>query len=168
MFWKCSTSIGFIILLMLFAGRAETQTYSLMADGRMSSCDVFLYSPYQPFDVYVYLETPEEGAFAAEYKMSALPGHFSIAQYIAPFVSEAVAGSWHGSPGISASFTSCQTGIVIIARLTFMAPDLTPGLYMLELHEDSGFLGIATCEAGHPLVDGIVRFPFGYNTGCSA
>jgi hypothetical protein len=165
---KLKISIGSMILLMLVAGHAGAQTYSLMADGRMSSCDVFLYGPYQPFDVYVYLETPEEGAFAAEYKMSALPGHFTTAQYIAPFVSEAVAGSWHGSPGISAPFTSCQTGIVIIARLTFMAPDLTPGLYMLELHEDSGFLGIATCEAGHPLADGVVRFPFGYNTGCSA
>jgi len=163
--WK--KSIGTVVLLMLVAGRAGAQTYSLMADGRMSSCDVFLYGPYQPFDVYVYLETPEEGAFAAEYKMSALPGHFSIAQYIAPFVSEAVAGSWHGSPGISAPFSSCQTGIVIVARLTFMAPDLTPGLYMLEPHEDSGRLGIATCEADHPLEDAYVRFYFGFNTTCT-
>lgn len=160
--------IAAIVLPIFIAGQAASQMYSLFEDDRMCSCDFFPTGPYQPFDVYVYLETPEEGAFAAEYKLSLMPGHFSIEQYIAPFVSAAVTGKWHGSPGISAPFTSCQTGIVIIARLTCMAPDLTPGYYNLEQHDDTGFLGIATCAAGHLWEDAGVLFPFGYNTVCTA
>jgi hypothetical protein len=157
-----------MILLLTIAGQAAAQMYSLWEDDRMCSCDFFPTAPYQTFDIYVYLETPEEGAFAAEYKMTSLPNCVMMEQYIAPFVSETAAGSWLESPGISAPFTSCQTGIIIITRMKFLGLSMTPGLFTIEENEDSGFLGIATCEAGQPPMDASVRFYFGYNEGCSA
>ncbi len=161
---------GFVIIFMslFIAGQAAAQMYSLWEDDRMCSCDFFPTTSFETFTVYVYLETPEEGASAAEYKMTTLPNCVMMEQEIAPFVSETITGSWLGSPGISAPFTSCQTGIIIITWFTFLGMDTTPGYFKIEAHETSGFLSINTCETGQPRMDAGVRTLFGYNIGCSA
>jgi hypothetical protein len=168
MYGKMFCGFVIIFLVLSLAGHGSTQMYSLFEDDRMCSCDFFPTAPYQTFTVYVYLESPEEGASAAEYMMTTLPNCALMEQQIAPFVAGSVTGKWLGSPGISAPFTSCQTGIIIIAWFTFIGMDMTPGYFTIKEHEDSGFLGIATCESGNPPMDASVRFNFGYNEGCSA
>jgi hypothetical protein len=168
MYGKNLFRIAILFLFLFLAGQATAQLYSLWEDDRMCSCDFFPTAPYQTFTVYVYLEIPEEGASAAEYKMTTLPNCIAMEQNIAPFVAGTATGKWLGSPGISAPFTSCQTGIIIITWFTFLGMDMTPGYFKIEEHEDSGFLGIATCAAGNPAMDAIVYFIFGYNAQCSA
>ncbi len=154
-----------IAVIALFAVSASaTPVLSLWADDAMTSIDVMTGAPYQPFNVYVFLEPGVDGAFAVEYKLEILPGHFSSAQAINPVVSAATIGVWFGSPGISAPFTSCQTELFWVVNLTMMAPDTAPGYYTLELNDNSQFMGVAICPGDRPMVDATAHDDFGFNT----
>ncbi len=157
-----------IIALAMFmiSAPATAQQLSLWADEAMTNIDVMTGAAYQPFNVYVFLEPGVDGAFAVEYKLDILPGHFSSAQVINPVVSAATLGVWFGSPGISAPFTSCQVSTFWVVNLTMMAPDTAPGYYVLALNDNSQFMGVATCEEPlRPMVDAIAHNEFGFNTG---
>jgi hypothetical protein len=168
---KREIAIGLLVLCaaLLCAQPSEAQMFSLWSDENMTCCDVFPTGPYQPFHVFVFLDPGPDGAFAAEYKLETITGHFSPGgSVIAPFVSSATIGVWYGSPGISAPFTSCQTELVWIIDLVMMAPNVDPGYYTIELNESSNFCGVAICPGSRPLADAGVYNVFGYNTSCSA
>ncbi len=157
-----------VLLTAVAPWPARTQMLSLWADDAMCGCDFFSTSPYQPFNVYVFLDPDTEGAFSVEYKLKTLPGHFSTARVLSPVVSGATIGTWLGSPGISAPFTSCQTETFWVVNLTMMAPDLNPGYYMLAPNDDSDFMGVTICPDPRPMVAATVYNVFGYNDYCSA
>jgi hypothetical protein len=155
-----------IAAIALFAVPASAQVLSLWNDAGQTSCQVTTFGPYTPFNVYVFLEPGLEGAFAVEYKLAILPGHFSTGQAINPIVSAATIGVWFGSPGISAPFTACQTELFWVVNLTMMAPNTEPGHYMLQLNESSNFMGVAICPGTRPLLDATAYNHFGFNDGC--
>lgn len=169
-------SLAFIMFVLCLAlalarpasAQSTTPMFSLWADDEMTCCDVYPGGPYQPFNVYVFLHPGSDGAFAAEYKLTALPGHFSVANVKNTFVSPAALGLWLGAPGISVGFTSCQSTVVWIINLTMMAPNTTPGYYVLEQNDDTDFLGVAICPEPRPMVAGIVYNYLGYYAPCTA
>jgi hypothetical protein len=154
-----------IAAIALFAAPVSANVLSMYADADMLNMEVTTGAPYQPFNVYVFLEPGVDGAFAVEYMLAALPGHFSTTMDINPVVSGATIGVWFGSPGISAPFTTCQSELFWLVNLTMMSPDLVPGYYTFELNESSQFMGVATCEEPmRPMVDGTAYNMFGFNT----
>lgn len=155
------------LALCLLALPVHAQMFSLWGDEIMSICEVHTTSPYQPFDIYVFLEPSTDGAFAAEYKMIAPPGHFATVITPNPVVSQATIGVWFGVPGISVPFVTCQTELFWIVRLTMMSPDMVPDFYLLGLNDDSQFMGVATCEEPmRPMVDGYLYNYFCFNQSC--
>jgi len=163
-----SVLIPLVILAgCLVPGPSTAQMFSLWTDEGMTDCDVFLAGPYTPFSVYVFLDPGLEGAFAAEYKLTVLPGHFSPGgNVISPVVSGATIGVWYGSPGISAPFTSCQTELFWIVQLNMMSPNTDPGYYTVEPNDDTGFMGVAICPDPRPLKDAYLYNRFGFNADC--
>ncbi len=155
-----------IAAIALFAVPASAHVLSLWADEGMTSCQVEMPGIYTPFNVFVFLEPGTDGAFAVEYKLQILPGHFSNGQVINPNVAAATIGVWIGSPGISAPFTSCQSELLWVVNLTMMAPNTDPGHYMFALNEDSSFMGVAICAGARPLQPATAYNHFGYNDGC--
>lgn len=155
-----------LCLASLRAHPAHAQQLSLWADEAMNSCEVIGQAPYSPFTVYVFLQPGIDGAFAVEYKLAVLTGHFATATSPAPFVGGATIGTWVGPPGISAPFNDCQEETVWIVALTMMAPNETSGLYKLQRNDTSDFLGVATCPGSRPLAEAIATTSFGYNTAC--
>jgi hypothetical protein len=155
-----------IAAIALLAVPASANVLSLWADEAMTSCQVETQAPYTPFNLFVFLEPGVEGAFAVEYKLEILPGHFSNAQVINPVVAGATIGVWIGSPGISVPFLSCQADLLWIINLTVMAPDTEPGHYMLMANESSGFMQVAICPDPRPLVEATAYNYFGFNDGC--
>ncbi len=155
-----------IAAIALFAVPASANVLSLWADDAMTSCEVTTAAGYQPFNVFVFLEPGVEGAFAVEYKLEILPGHFSTVQTPNPVVSGATIGVWFGSPGISAPFTSCQADLFWVVNLTMMAPDVAPGHYMLTANESSGAMQVAICADPRPLIEATAYNHFGFNDGC--
>lgn len=123
--------------------------------------------PYSPFNVYVFLETGADGAFAVEYKLTVPAGHFSTVQVVNPVVSGATIGVWYGSPGISAPFTSCQSDLFWVVNLTMMSPDTNPGHYAAVLNDDSQFMGVAICPDPRPLRDASLMNWFMFNDTCA-
>ena len=151
----------------LFAFPVHAQMFSLWGDEIMSICEVHTSTPYQPFEIYIFLEPGSDGAFAAEYKMAVPVDHFATVITPNPVVSQATIGVWYGSPGISAPFVTCQTELFWIVHLTMMSPNIVPGYYILELNDDSQFMGVATCEEPmRPMVDGHLYNYFCFNQSC--
>lgn len=157
-----------ILLVGVFAGNGHSQMLSLWGDEAMTACDVQTNAPYQMFDVYVFLEPGVEGAFAVEYKLTTLAGHFSPRSVINPVVSDATIGSWINGNGISAPFTSCQADLLWVINLGMMGPDTVPGYYMLGPNDITGFMGVAICTGNRPLVDASAYNHFAFNDGCMA
>ena len=83
-----------ISLLCLVASPAHAQIFSLWGDEAMTTIDVFVTGPLQQFSIYVFLEPDEDGAFAAEYKLSFPAGHFAIMVTPNQVVSQATLGVW--------------------------------------------------------------------------
>jgi hypothetical protein len=155
-----------IAAIALFAVPASANVLSLWADEAMTSCEVTTMAPYTPFNVFVFLEPGVEGAFAVEYMLVVLPGHFSTAQAISPVVSAATIGVWIGSPGISAPFVSCQADLLWVVNLTMMAPDIAPGHYMIVANESAGAMQVAICADPRPLLEATAYNYLGFNDGC--
>lgn len=157
-----------IAAIALFAAPVSAASVlSVWADDGMTACETYTAAPYQPFNVYVFLEPGADGAFAVEYKLIAPVGHFATVQTPSPVVSEATIGVWFGSPGISAPFTACQVNTFWVVNLTMMSPNTDPGFYTLELNDNSLFLGVATCEEPlRPMIDGTAYNFFGFNDAC--
>ncbi len=158
-------AIIIVLAMFVISAPAAAQQLSLWADEAQTQCSV-QGMPYTPFNVYVFLEPGVEGAFAVEYKMEILPGHFSVGQVINPVVAAATIGVWTGSPGISAPFVSCQASSFWVVNLSMMSPNVDPGHYNLTLNQDSGFMGVAICAGARPLVDAIALNQFGFNADC--
>ena len=155
-----------LLLLLPATSPVQAQTLSLWGDEAMTACDVLKEAPYQPFDLYVFLEPGAEGAFAVEYRLWAPPGHFSTSQVISPVVSGATIGVWYGAPGIIAPFTSCQNDLLWVCQLTMMSPDTDPNGYFLLPHAEDDFCGVAICPGDRPLRDAWVNNCFGFNVPC--
>ncbi len=157
-----------IAVLCLGSTCAWTQNhvFSLWTSETMAACDVYFDTPLQPFDVYVFIDPDTGGVFAVEYKLEILPGHSSTSLTLAPFVSAAAIGSWTGSPGITAPFTECQTELTWIAHMTMEAPDLEPGFYTFQPHDDTGSLFVLICTGNRPEQPVTVYNVFGYNESC--
>ena len=153
-------------VVCLVAFPVHAQVFSLWGDEAMTTIDVFVTGPFQQFSVYVFLHPDEDGAFAAEYKLSIPAGHFAIVETPNQVVSQATLGVWYGAPGISAPFIRCQTELFWIVNLTMMSPDTVPGFYILELNDDSQFLGVAICPYPRLLRDGYIYNYFCFNTSC--
>ncbi len=159
-------AIIIVLAMFVISAPAAAQQLSLWADEAQTQCMVTTAAGYQPFNLFVFLEPGVEGAFAVEYKMEILPGHFSTVQTPNPVVSGATIGVWFNSPGISAPFISCQVAPFWVVNLTMMAPDVTPGHYNLTLNDDSNFMGVAICPDPRPLADAIALNQFGFNADC--
>jgi hypothetical protein len=163
---------GLLILLIatISSSTTQAQVFSLWGDEGMTTCEVHTAAPYQPFNVFVFLEPGIDGAFYVQYKLKILPGHFSIGQVINPVVSDAATiGVWFGSPGISAPFTSCQVDLLWIVNLTMMAPNTTPGYYEIKANEDSQLIRVCPCVGPCGRYDndeGFVYNQFGFNETC--
>jgi hypothetical protein len=155
-----------LCLVSICAHTTHAQQLSLWADEGMKACEVTGQAPYTPFTVYVFLEPGFNGAFAVEYKLVVLSGHFATATNPAPFVGGATIGTWVGPPGISAPFNNCQEETVWIVALTMMAPNATAGRYTLKRNDTSDFIGVATCPGSRPLADAVAATAFGYNMAC--
>ena len=155
-----------IVLSCLVVSPVRSQALSLWSDEEMSECRVFTEGPFEPFTVCVFLDPGPEGAFAVEYKLTGPAGHFSTGQILSPVVSGATIGNWFGPPGISAAFTFCQTGLVWVVKLTFMAPDTEPGAYYTELNDNSQFMGVAICPDPRPLRDATLWGAFMFHDHC--
>jgi hypothetical protein len=159
-------AIIIVLAMFVISAPAAAQQLSLWADEGQSQCMVSTVAPYTPFNVYVFLEPGVEGAFAVEYKLEILPGHFSTAQAISPAVSAATIGAWFGSPGISAPFVSCQVAPLWVVNLTMMAPDTAPGHYRIVENESAGAMQIAICADPRPLLEATAVNQFGFNADC--
>ena len=165
MFKRCLIICVALSVVCLVAFPVHAQVFSLWGDEAMTTIDVFVTGPFQQFSIYVFLHPDEDGAFAAEYKLSVPAGHFAITIIPNPVVSTQL-GNWFGFPGISAAFIRCQTELFWIVNLTMMSADTVPGFYVLELHDDSQFLGVAICPYPRPLLDGYIYNYFCFNTSC--
>jgi hypothetical protein len=154
------------LALFVISAPAGAQQLSIWADDAMTSCSVATTGPYQAFNLYVFLEAGPDGAFAVEYKLAYPAGHIASLTTPAPFVAAATIGSWLGSPGISAPFISCQTGMVWVVSFTLLSPDTVPGFYAIEPNETTGVLGVAICPGDRPIVDATAINEFGFNADC--
>ena len=163
MFKRCLIICVALSVVCLVAFPVHAQMFSLWGDEEMTMQGVYAPKPFWPFNVYVFLEPDEDGAFAAEYKLTVPAGHFSIAETPNPVVSAATIGVWYGPPGISAPFIRCQTELFWIVNLRMMSPDTVPGFYRLGLNDNSQFLGVAICEYPRPLLDGYIYNDFLFN-----
>jgi len=164
-------SLGIVLsitVLCLGSTCAWTQNhvFSLWTSETMAACDGYFDAPLQPFEVYVFIDPDTGGVFAVEYKLEILAGHYSTGLTLAPFVSGAAIGSWTGSPGITAPFTECQTELTWIAHMTMEAPDLEPGFYTFQPHDDTGSLLVWICTGTRPEQPVTVYGAFGYNESC--
>lgn len=155
-----------IFMILSTSAVAQQHVLSLWTDENMSACDVSHDSPLVPFEVYVFVDPDTGGVFAMEYKLEILPGHYSTELVLAPFVSPASIGTWMGSPGISTPFTECQTELTWIMHSTMMAPDIEPGFYTFEPHDDTGSLIVFICTGTRPEQPVTTYNVFGYNESC--
>jgi len=153
-------------MLFMYASSISAQSpiFYLWGDEEKVRCDVYPVGPYIAFNVYVFLIPGADGAFAAEYKLTGLPGHFMIAHEPGPLASGATLGNPFGPPGFSVSFIMCLTEPTWVWKVECMAPDMDPGYYTLEPHDETGFFGVALCSGDRPLVDGWLYGQFGYNS----
>ena len=159
-----------IALSGIWAMPALTQTFSLWSDESMSSCSAYMYQ-YETFTVYVFLEPGPDGAFAAEYKLVVPDSIISISDEPNSFISTAgTIGTPVGPPGISAPFTSCQNSITWVYKHTFiLMGQRDPSYITMYPNDDSGFMGVATCEEPmRPMVDASLYNFFGVNSSCTA
>ncbi len=153
------------VIVLAAALPAQGQQFSLWSDTGQSSSEFWAASPYQQFTIYVFLDPGSDGAKAVEYKLKVPYGHYLSESRQAPIVSDAVIGTPFGPPGVSAGLTSCLTGTAWIFAVTCMASNVDPGIYTLEPHDYSGFIGVATCiEPDRPLAEAKVYNNFRYNT----
>lgn len=132
---------------------AQTPMFSLWADEDMTLMSVYADS-FETYSFYVFLAPGADGAFGAEYKLTGVEGHFCIESLANTFVSGSALGTPYGPPGISVSFTSCQTETVWIYRHTVLVlPPVMSGVARLDPNDDTGFLGIAECPEPRLLVE---------------
>jgi hypothetical protein len=160
-----STTVAVVVLCLACAGAqpASAQMFSLWGDDIMCLGWVEAAAPFMPFHIFVFLDPGPGGAISCEFKLVTPPGHFATDVTPAPFIPDETIASWYGPPGVSVPFLSCQTETVWIVDLTMMASDITPAYYTLAPHDDSSFLGIATCATGYPPAAGTIYNYFGYN-----
>ena len=139
--------LAVVTAVFTLAGLAHAApSFSLWADEAETTCEVYTIAPYIPFEVYLFLEPPVEGAISAEFRMAVPEGHFSASFISHPIVSDSSSGDWFGSPGIHVDFISCQTGTFWLACYTMMSPNTAAAGYWLYPHIDTQFMGIETCS----------------------
>jgi len=139
--------VATVAALITLAGIAHAEPlFSLWADEQMTTCEVSTVGPYSPFNVYMFIEPPDEGVISAEFRMAFPEEHFSTSFYHSPVVSDSSSGDWFGSPGIKVDFISCQTDLFWIACYTMMSPNTTPAGYWIYPHGETQFLGFETCS----------------------
>jgi hypothetical protein len=148
------------------SGESMAGTYIYPSDDECHACcEVWMNTPYVPFDFYIWIRPDERGMTAAEFRVVPMAGHFRIGTEYNPRASFTL-GNPLGPPGISIAFDECIEGWTWIYRLTMMSPNTTPGYYTIEPNDDSGLLAAADCTPLRNIYDMIVYAWFGFNTEC--
>ena len=164
---KKLTIPAFLIILCLIPATASSQMFSLWGDELMSDCDVSV-GQFETYTIYVFLDPGPDGAFAAEYKLELPDSHVCISSEQNTFISGAVIGLPTGPPGVQAPFLSCQNSDVWLYKHTIIVlGERAQHLITLAPHDDTQFMGIATCPGTRPLVDCSVYIHFGVNISCA-
>jgi hypothetical protein len=155
-----------IAAIALFAVPASAQVLSLWGDVDMTTCDYF--GPgFVLFDVYLVLEPPTEGAFAAEYQLL-FPSNM-LAQFTYPSTSIAIVkDAVTGPPGVSIGFDVCQYSPLVLYRFQMFPFSEVAGYITIIENTIVNAIQIANCiEPYRPKMPCSVYNYFGFNAACN-
>lgn len=156
----------FLLIICMFAPVSHSQGFSIWSDEQKTDCQFFTEAPYTPYNIVIFLDPGEDGAIKAEYKMLGPEGH-SYQDIIPSAVVSSASGVWHGDPGISIVFTTCQTEEFPIVSMFMFAPTTTPGAFLIYPHDETNIRGIATCPIPDTLVGVYFYTCFTFNDTCA-
>ncbi len=124
--------------------------------------------PGEQFDIYVYVNTDEEGVFCAEYKLLPPDNWVHITTVASPEVASQE-GNPAGAPGVSVCFSECQTAAFWMYKLTYTHLDGYCSIPQTVVHDDTGVHQVRIClEPDYPASEAYDDYNPGPNCTCPA